>query len=465
MASPMLRPLRMLPARLANRVGGLRDERGSILLEALASMVLLAVLTLAVLQEVDGATASSGRNKARTVAAQLAEQDQERMRGMRFIDLSNYRYSRAVPVDGVGYTVDSRTDWIRDATGATESCTNDTTQSSYLRIRSTVTSNIVGTQTRPVVIDSLLAPQVDTFGPDEGTLAVKLLDRDAQPLVGKNVTITGQSRTLSDVTNSVGCAIFAYIPKGDYTVSLPAPGWVTDKPIPTGKVIAGQVNVLSINYDQAATVTASFKTKLPADTAATTPVVGWKLNADNAGFGGIPATTAATPTAPAAQITAPDLFPFKTNYSFYSGDCQGPAPEEFNDPTKKTPAYYATHPGLQALNPGDNVALDVVQPAVTLKVLNNGAPATNATLVVKSTSSQCTAAFPMVVGTDGLIRKPATATASYDPSLPFGRYTIAVTVPSRGTKTVTVDNWNAAGAICTVMDVSAGGPSGGATCP
>ena len=106
----MLRPLRTLHARLTARVGDLRDERGSILLEALASAVLLAVLTLAVLQEVDGATASSARNKARTVAAQLAEQDQERMRGMRFIDLSNYRDSNTVPVDGVAFTVDSRTD-------------------------------------------------------------------------------------------------------------------------------------------------------------------------------------------------------------------------------------------------------------------------------------------------------------------------------------------------------------------
>jgi type II secretory pathway pseudopilin PulG len=239
----MLRPLRMLRARLAHRVGDLRDERGSILLEALASAVLLAVLTLAVMQEVDGATASSGRNKARTVAAQLAEQDQERMRGMRFLDLSNYRSSRPVPVDGVAYTVDSRTDWIRDATGGTESCTNDSTQSNYLRLRSTVTSSIVGSATKPVVIDSLLAPQVDTFGPDQGTLAVKLLDRDGNPVAGKNVTIDGNATTLSDVTNSVGCAIFGFITKGDYTVSLPTPGWVSDKPIPTGKVIAGQVNV------------------------------------------------------------------------------------------------------------------------------------------------------------------------------------------------------------------------------
>ena len=455
----------MLHARVTARVGDFRDERGSILLEALASAVLLAVLTLAVLQEVDGATASSGRNKARSVAAQLAEQDQERMRGMRFIDLSNYRNSASVPVDGVSYTVDSRTDWIRDATGATESCTNDSTQSSYLRIRSTVTSAVVGTATKPVVIDSLLAPAVDTFGPDEGTLAVQLLDRDDQPVVGKNVTITGTSRTLSDVTNGVGCAIFGFIAKGDYDVSLPTPGWVTDKPIPTGKVIAGQVNLVSLHYDQAATVTASFKTQLPTDTAATRPAFGWKLNADNGGLAGIPVTTAAAPTSPAPQVTANALYPFKTAYSFYSGDCQGPANEEFNDPTKKTPAYYATHPGLQALNPGDNVTLDVVQPAVTLKVLNNGAAATNATLTVKSTSSQCTTPFPMVVGTDGLIRKPAAVTASYDPSLPFGRYTIAVAVPGRPTKTVTVDNWNAAGAVCTVMDVSAGGPSGGATCP
>ena len=461
----MLRPLRTLHARLTSRLGDLRDERGSILLEALASAVLLAVLTLAVLQSVDGATASSGRNKARSVAAQLAEQDQERMRGMRFIDLSNYRKSTTVPVDGANFTVDSRTDWIRDATGATESCTNDSSQSSYLRIRSTVTSAIVGTETKPVVIDSLVAPGVDTFGPDQGTLAVKLLDRDGNPVAGKTVTITDASRTMSDVTNSLGCAIFGFIAKGDYTVSLPTVGWVSDKPIPTGKVIAGQVNVLSINYDRAATVTASFKTQWPGDTAPTRLAVGWKLNADNAGLAGLPITTVATPSSPAAQVTVNDLYPFKTAYSFYSGDCQGPANEEFNDPTKKTPSYYTTQPGLKALNPGDNVALDIVQPAVSLKVLNSGLAATNASLLVKSTSGQCTTSFPMIVGADGLIRKPPSATPSYDPSLPFGRYKVDVTVPGRATKTVTVNNWNAAGVVCSVMDVSLASPSGGATCP
>jgi hypothetical protein len=71
----------------------------------------------------------------------------------------------------------------------------------------------------------------------------------------------------------------------------------------------------------------------------------------------------------------------------------------------------------------------------------------------------------MVVGADGLIRKPGSVTPTYDPSLPFGRYTIAVTVPGRGTKTVTVKNSNPAGAVCTQMDVSLSSASGGALCP
>jgi hypothetical protein len=212
-------------------------------------------------------------------------------------------------------------------------------------------------------------------------------------------------------------------------------------------------------------VTAAFKTQLPGDAAPTRPVFGWKLSGDNAALAGIPTTTAATPPAPAATVTATDLFPFKTAYSFYSGDCQGPADEEFNVPTKKTPAYYTTRPGLKALNPADNVALDIVQPAVTLQVLNAGVAATNAALVVKSTSTQCTAPFPMVVGADGLIRKPASVTPGYDPSLPFGSYTIAVTVPGNGTKKVTVNNSNPAGAVCTQMDVSLASASGGAICP
>jgi hypothetical protein len=68
----------------------------------------------------------------------------------------------------------------------------------------------------------------------------------------------------------------------------------------------------------------------------------------------------------------------------------------------------------------------------------------------------------MRVGSNGLITSKAVP--GYDPSLPFGRYTITVSVPGT-TKTVTLNNWLAAGAPCGVMELSAGSSTGGAACP
>ena len=65
----------------------LRPERGSMLIEVMVGALILAITTTAVLSGIDGAQKTGGRNKARSVAAALAEQDQERMRALPVADL------------------------------------------------------------------------------------------------------------------------------------------------------------------------------------------------------------------------------------------------------------------------------------------------------------------------------------------------------------------------------------------
>ena len=57
------------------------------LIEVMVGALILAITTTAVLNGLDGAQKTGGRNKARSVAAALAEQDQERMRSMPVADL------------------------------------------------------------------------------------------------------------------------------------------------------------------------------------------------------------------------------------------------------------------------------------------------------------------------------------------------------------------------------------------
>jgi len=458
MTAGMAQRIDSLRTRLARRLPDPREERGSILLEALASAVVLAIATLAVLSAIDGATSASARSKERSVAAALAEQDQARMRAMRFVDLSTYNAESTQTVDGGTYTVKSRADWVRDATGGTQSCTNESSQADYIRISSTVTSDVVGTQTRPVVLESLVSPTVASFGPDEGSRAVKLIDRNDNPLPNINVSIDGE-RDLSDVTNSAGCAVFAHIPDGDYDIVLNQPGWVTAKAVNRGSVIAGEVVVTDVRYDRAAQVRAGFVTRAPE--VPDQPSAAWTLSAANAALPGTPVMQSATP-GPAGTITISDLFPYKTGYSFYTGSC------ESNAPTATNASYYtAGGPGFEELDSGEIVGGDpappmmVVQPGVRLQVVSGATPVAGARIVATSTSPDCSTKYVLTTTSAGWL---SSSGSTYDPGLPFGTYSLCVQGPGNVRRTgITVDNTSAAGVKVAAPVNLAGAPSGTCT--
>ena len=122
------------PARPRPR---LSSESGSILVEVLVGAVLLAMATTALLNGIDGAQKTGGRNKARTVAATLAEQDQERMRGLApetLVGLIGTPTTRTVKVRDVNYTVVSSSSWAVDASSNGISCSSASKTAANLRI-------------------------------------------------------------------------------------------------------------------------------------------------------------------------------------------------------------------------------------------------------------------------------------------------------------------------------------------
>src|SRR5215213_1586947 len=94
----------------------LRDQAGAALIEGIVAAAVFALLAVGVLAGIDGAASSTGREKARAVASTLAEQDQERMHGMRADQLPSYRHEETVDVGGADYTVNSEADWVSDQT-------------------------------------------------------------------------------------------------------------------------------------------------------------------------------------------------------------------------------------------------------------------------------------------------------------------------------------------------------------
>ncbi len=428
------------------------DARGFAMIEAIAAAALLAIVALGVLKGLDTAQHSSGREKARSVAAALTEQDQERLRSFRAVDLANYDESREIEIEinKVKYTITSRVDWVRDSTGGTQSCNNSATQADYMRITSITESSLINTPIPPVKMSSLVAPPVGAFGNNQGTLGIQVNNAAGKGVEGMPVTIAGPS-TLTNSTNSAGCAIFAYVPIGNYTASVDSAGWVdkggNQKSSVGATVSQGTVNVKTLSYDEAASVDVKFDTE-KLDNSTDSTVTSTQLAAANAGVPSGPFSPFAglrvyKPAAAANVITATGLFPFTDGYGLYGGGCPGA------DPTRNDPDYYTVYPGAFVdVEPGEaSPQVTVRLPSINLRVLHNALPLTAAErpytkIVVTSRSTNCSEKFTYPA--------PAVNTTGYLPNsaLPFGNYDVCVEsrVPGGGStlkaRTLTgVRNW------------------------
>jgi prepilin-type N-terminal cleavage/methylation domain-containing protein len=436
------------------------SQSGFALIEVIVSAAVLAMVALAVLSGIDGATHASGRERARSVAASLAEQDQERLRSMTINELAGYDVGpQTTDIDGIKYTVASTTKWVRDATGNEPNCTDVNPQSDYLHVRSTVTSNVVGRNVSPVTMDSIVAPPIE-YSSTTGTLVVKVTDQAAAPVAGLSVAVAGTTAgTISDtqVTNDAGCALFEHVPKGTYGATLNRPGWVDMLGVQVSRsslpVSAGQLAILPITYAAAATVNLNVKTFRPCTTASCTPVEGASkamkaLNIINSQpMRDFPQPVA---TLPLATIPAANLFPFTAKaYGFWTGSCAGQNPEK----TGNTGYFDAAHSALTT--PAGVASKSMWQPGLNIRIAKDSAGTLLSTsthnidvkaIFKDSTTDGCTTA-PYVLKTvtraDPGVDTSATSTNkygwvtstdtvasdalnTYDPGLPFGDYAICV---------------------------------------
>jgi type II secretory pathway pseudopilin PulG len=336
-----------------------REERGMALIEVVASAALLAIIALALFGSLDVASSTSGDNKHRGIAASLAQDDQERMRGLEVRTLVQRSPEvRDVKLGNVTYKVESRA--VEVSHGGSGGCTEDAGGIDYLKITSIVTWP--GMRVNPVQADSLMAPRPGSFGPDEGGLAVALLNRDGGPLQGIDVSLSGAVNK-SDTTDENGCAFFTYIPTGDYTLSFSSSGFVTPSGVQdVSEVVSvpkGAVGNESMQYDRAARLTVNIITKRADGTPVADPAASIAVEHPNVPAGLIPfAPTAATPD----QVdTGPTLFPFASPYTVYAGSCVDANPS-------KRPVTPPDIPASVQLDPGGSGTATVIEPEIRLVV-------------------------------------------------------------------------------------------------
>lgn len=423
-----------------------RSEDGFALIEVVMSAAVLILVVLGTLAALDSAAGTTAANKARTVAATLAETDQERLRSMRTLDVDQMNLEPySVTVAGVTYTVESKAAWVTDASDEEVGCGlgGQNEEGSYLRITSTVTPPARGAAAKPVVLSSIVAPQVGADS--QGSLAVLVKNAAGQPVQGLSVAAAPSGRV--EGTNALGCAIFGGLEAGNHTATLGQSGWVdrdgNPAPSQVASVTAGSLSTLEFAYDVAASVTIDVKDKpagqsgrpepaktvLAANTGLTTGLRTWDSTI-------VPSpnpypTDGTVLTGDTFRLDG--LFPFPSGYSFFSGGCLAA------DPSKLVQDYFATYGGAVVLAPGASGGVVTVYEPLLNLVLQPGNRRDGAAVYAYPTGPGCTGVRIPLGVTD------ANGRLAY-PSLPYGAYDICVWRDSgtdrRGVTSVVMDQPN-----------------------
>jgi type II secretory pathway pseudopilin PulG len=359
----------------------LNSESGFAIIEVVVSAAVLAIVAMAVLAGVDGAQGSSAREKARAIAANIAEQDQERLRAMSVTTLTNVPQSAPVTIDNVTYTIKSEAQWVTDDTGGTPACGSSTNRSEYFHITSTVSSNLVGVRIPAVKIDSLVSPTV-AYAQSHGTFGAKVVDRNNNGIPNVAVTGGGASSLGTKNTDQNGCVIWRSIPIGTYTATINQTGYGDENGTQNAQrsaiVSPNTVTFVQFSYDVVGSGTVSINTHVPGQAFSATDTTIQKPSRARAVSDNMADRTWTPAPAPASTISVDRAFPFKSkSYGFFAGSCVYESPVNVGQTN-----YFTTTNSAAAVlvDPGTTftgTTVKVFQPPVQIRVskdYNNQTP-------------------------------------------------------------------------------------------
>jgi len=329
----------------------LRAEDGFGIVEVMVSAIIVVIISLSTFAALDAAGRTADRNKSRSVAASLAQDDLERLRSVKITELAALGASaqtvgpcaaaegarcREVPVDGEKYYVRSKGEYLAGTAGS-DNCASDDEAPKFLKITSIVSWDSMGTA-QPVTSNSLRATPSGTIG-DFGSLAVDINGRTGSGQAAIPVTITPDATaaanggvTTTAPTNDKGCVLFGYIATGRYTVSFSKDGYVlAQNPnaasvSETAVVAADSIASKSYQYDQAGRATVNYRTSSAFGTST------WTGNALGTGFTisqaqlGTPPTKIVNNSALNTASSGFVNFPFTAPYQAWAGVCASNEP-------------------------------------------------------------------------------------------------------------------------------------------
>jgi prepilin-type N-terminal cleavage/methylation domain-containing protein len=366
-------------------------DAGLSLVELMVAIVLFGLLATAVMTTLNYTINTTRNDRNRVAAATLAQRELEIVRnqfynaqqgqGPTTIAVNQVTNPSPLPggtagqplkVDGTEFTLVREAEWSNSAGGATASspCENGgTNELSYLRVHVEVTWAKMGS-IPPVTSDTLLTPPKGTYASDTGHIGVKVVDRDGQPQAGVPVTITGPASQTGS-TSSDGCAVFAFLPVGTYTVTMTDAGFVNSKneaaPSYPAGVQVGAITRLAVDYDEAATLEATIES--PSGYASPDPnQVGLTL-----GNSALVPSGRASYAGSGSTRTIGSLFPFAAGYEVWAGQCLDADPQFWG----------GQRDVLAAASPGQTTDVSVQLLPVDVLVTRAGVPEPGKTVVAR----------------------------------------------------------------------------------
>jgi prepilin-type N-terminal cleavage/methylation domain-containing protein len=397
----------------------LASERGFTLIEVLVSALIVTLIATAVAGALITNTDIIANQNSRAQAETLAEQDQERLKGLSAEQLDNLSQSYNVTVGGATYTIASKAWYLNSSNGQTCTAAGGTA-ATYFKTISTVTrTNAQGTTATLATDESVITP------PAGGSLLVQFHDQTASPLAGVSLAATGPESD-TGTSDTTGCVIFSALDTGTYNLAYTDIGYVdpNGNPSPlsdtatvasTGIASPGKGNPIELG--QAGGLTGNFTTNGSANSTAYADGLSWF----SSGGAGIPMasyrtnaqslrTSISTITASGTASTM-GLFPFVSstnpvsytgNYQVWAGTCRQEQP----------PAGYDTF----TVAPGSSQTQSIQEPTLQLTLTWSGtkkAPSDVKIFFTSGTGNSCTDTWGPETATN------AGSNGSYLYGLPF----------------------------------------------
>jgi len=407
----------------------LASEAGDTLIEVLVSAILIALIVVAMFNGFDVTSRASASERSRAQADALAQQAEDKLRGLPVSTLSELEAKplvEEVTQNGTKYTITSTTQYVTDAT-ATASCNSSATSGSYIRTTSTVTWASLGTR-KPVIESGIISP------PPGSALIVQVTNAASEGVAGMTVTATGPApaataNTLETAAN--GCAILALLP-GEYKINVSKTGYVDENWYASSEADPGSTHSVYLTaesavkepyrFDLAGTLEVKFTESVPKEGGDS--FVAFNSLMTSPAFRQIGKLEKYEETVKSSAT----VFPFaeKAPYSVYAGTC------EANNPVAVNPEN--SPPEKISISPGGKGVATVTQPPINIRVMSGTKAGSKATEGVKVESATGTLVEPKEPEGCGVTRKFTTNKegALPHPGMPYGEYTLCVTGGKEG---------------------------------